>query len=91
MLEAVATLWTVAGAARRGLERSAIMLADGNLDPVALLRTRSLARASSIQFAAGGGRHGTPFSPAMALPETPVENVIALVEAVHEISRESGV
>jgi uroporphyrinogen decarboxylase len=65
----------------------------GNLDPVALFANREqlLAQAKSILEQAEG-RLGHVFNLGHGiLPETPVENVIALVDAVHEISRESGV
>jgi uroporphyrinogen decarboxylase len=61
---------------------------QGNLDPVALFASPKeiKARATDILSRAGGGPghifnlgHGV-------LPETPVENVIALVDAVHELS-----
>jgi len=63
----------------------------GNLDPVALLANRDqlLARARSI-IKQAGGRSGHIFNLGHGiLPETPVENVIALVAAVHEMSQES--
>ena len=65
----------------------------GNLDPVALFanRNRLLAQAKSILEQAGG-RPGHIFNLGHGiLPETPVENVIALVDAVHEMSQESRV
>jgi uroporphyrinogen decarboxylase len=60
----------------------------GNLDPVALFakreRLRSQAKAILEQ---AGGRQGHIFNLGHGiLPETPVENVIALVEMVHEMS-----
>jgi len=61
----------------------------GNLDPVALFANRDqlLAQAKSILEQAGG-RPGHIFNLGHGiLPETPVENVIALVEAVHEMSQ----
>jgi len=60
----------------------------GNLDPVALFADQQHLRsqAKSILDQAGG-RPGHIFNLGHGiLPETPVENVIALVEAVHEIS-----
>ncbi len=65
----------------------------GNLDPVALFANKDHLRAkarSILQQAAGRPGHTFNLGHGI-LPETPVENVIALVEAVHEISRESGV
>jgi uroporphyrinogen decarboxylase len=59
----------------------------GNLDPVALFAEREvlLAQAKRILDQAGG-RPGHIFNLGHGiLPETPVENVIALVEMVHEI------
>jgi uroporphyrinogen decarboxylase len=65
----------------------------GNLDPVALFANRDHLRAQAraiLQQAAGRPGHIFNLGHGI-LPETPVENVIALVEAVHEMSRESGV
>jgi uroporphyrinogen decarboxylase len=65
----------------------------GNLDPVALFANRKqlLAQAQSILEQANG-RPGHIFNLGHGiLPETPVENVIALVDAVHEMSQESPV
>jgi uroporphyrinogen decarboxylase len=65
----------------------------GNLDPAALFANREqlLARAQSI-LEQTNGRPGHIFNLGHGiLPETPVENVIALVDAVHEMSRESTV
>jgi uroporphyrinogen decarboxylase len=58
----------------------------GNLDPVALFADREvlLAQARKVLDQAGG-RPGHIFNLGHGiLPETPVENVIALVEMVHE-------
>ena len=61
---------------------------QGNLDPVVLLTNpaeiRRRARRSSTRRPGGPGHifnlgHGV-------LPQTPVENVLALVDAVHELS-----
>ena len=62
---------------------------QGNLDPAVLLSTpaeiRRQARAILDQAA---GRPGHIFNLGHGvLPQTPVENAIALVEAVHELSR----
>ncbi len=65
----------------------------GNLDPVALFANRKqlLAQATSILEQANG-RPGHIFNLGHGiLPETPVENVIALVDAVHEMSQASPV
>lgn len=62
----------------------------GNLDPVALFANREQLRsqASGILDQAGG-RPGHIFNLGHGiLPETPVDNVIALVEMVHEMSAE---
>ena len=59
----------------------------GNLDPVALFADREvlLKRAKKVLDQAGG-RPGHIFNLGHGiLPETPVENVIALVEMVHEV------
>jgi len=61
---------------------------QGNLDPVALFapQPQLLARAEEILRRAGG-RPGHIFNLGHGiLPETPVENVIALVKHVHEYS-----
>jgi uroporphyrinogen decarboxylase len=65
----------------------------GNLDPVALFAdpVQLRARAKYILDQAAG-RAGHIFNLGHGiLPETPVENVIALVDAVHEMSEKSGV
>lgn len=62
----------------------------GNLDPVALFANREqlLSQAKSILEQANG-RAGHIFNLGHGiLPETPVENVIALVDAVHEMSQQ---
>jgi uroporphyrinogen decarboxylase len=61
----------------------------GNLDPVALFASQDFIRAQAKRILErAGGRPGHIFNLGHGiLPETPVENVIALVEAVHEISR----
>jgi uroporphyrinogen decarboxylase len=65
----------------------------GNLDPVALFANRDHLRAQAkLILEQAAGRPGHIFNLGHGiLPETPVENVIALVDAVHEMSRESGV
>jgi uroporphyrinogen decarboxylase len=63
----------------------------GNLDPVALFANRDhlCAQAQSILDQAGG-RPGHIFNLGHGiLPETPVEHVIALVDAVHEMSSQA--
>ncbi|HVF51479.1 MAG TPA: uroporphyrinogen decarboxylase [Pyrinomonadaceae bacterium] len=65
----------------------------GNLDPVTLFagRERVVTQARRILQQANR-RPGHIFNLGHGiLPETPVDNVVALVEAVHEMSRESGV
>lgn len=65
----------------------------GNFDPVALFASQDFIRAQAKRILErAGGRPGHIFNLGHGiLPETPVENVIALVDAVHEISLESGV
>jgi uroporphyrinogen decarboxylase len=60
----------------------------GNLDPVALFANREQLRAQAKTILdQAGGRAGHIFNLGHGiLPETPVENVIALVEMVHEMS-----
>jgi uroporphyrinogen decarboxylase len=60
----------------------------GNLDPVALFANREHLRAQAkTVLEQAGGRSGHIFNLGHGiLPETPVENVIALVEMVHEMS-----
>lgn len=64
---------------------SAVM---GNLDPVALFAKPDVLRAQAKRILEqAGGRAGHIFNLGHGiLPETPVENVIALVEIVHELS-----
>jgi uroporphyrinogen decarboxylase len=61
----------------------------GNLDPVALFATQDTIHKHAKQILdQAGGRAGHIFNLGHGiLPETPVENVIALVEMVHEMSR----
>lgn len=65
----------------------------GNLDPVALFANRDHLRTQAkLILEQAGGRPGHIFNLGHGiLPETPVENVIALIDAVHEMSQESGV
>jgi uroporphyrinogen decarboxylase len=60
----------------------------GNLDPVALFaRPEQLRRQAKHILDLAGQRNGHVFNLGHGiLPETPVENVVALVEAVHEMS-----
>jgi uroporphyrinogen decarboxylase len=65
---------------------------QGNLDPIALFAepTEIRRRAKAILDAAGG-RPGHIFNLGHGiLPETPVDHVIALVEAVHELSAQNS-
>ena len=61
----------------------------GNLDPVTLFADEDTVRAHARRILErAAGRPGHIFNLGHGiLPETPVENVIALVEAVHELSR----
>ncbi|MDT4898577.1 MAG: hypothetical protein QOH25_3654 [Acidobacteriota bacterium] len=61
----------------------------GNLDPVALFANQDFTRAQAKHILErAGGRPGHIFNLGHGiLPETPVENVIALVDAVHELSQ----
>jgi uroporphyrinogen decarboxylase len=65
----------------------------GNLDPVALFASKGHLRAQAQKILKqAAGRPGHIFNLGHGiLPETPVENVIALVDAVHELSQESAV
>jgi uroporphyrinogen decarboxylase len=60
----------------------------GNLDPVALFANHKYLRTQAkLIIDQAGGRPGHIFNLGHGiLPETPVENVVALVEAVHEMS-----
>ena len=60
----------------------------GNLDPVALFANQELLRTQAkLILDQAGGRSGHIFNLGHGiLPETPVENVIALVDMVHEMS-----
>ncbi|HEX8098475.1 MAG TPA: uroporphyrinogen decarboxylase family protein, partial [Pyrinomonadaceae bacterium] len=61
----------------------------GNMDPVALFATPDYVRAQArLVLERAAARPGHIFNLGHGiLPETPVENVVALVEAVHEMSR----
>lgn len=61
----------------------------GNLDPVALFANQDYLRAqAALILKQASGRAGHIFNLGHGiLPETPVENVIALVDAVHELSQ----
>jgi uroporphyrinogen decarboxylase len=61
----------------------------GNLDPIALFADANFLRAEAKRILNRASNHpGHIFNLGHGiLPETPVENVIALVDAVHEISR----
>ena len=61
----------------------------GNLDPVTLFANQTHLRAQAMKILEqASGRPGHIFNLGHGiLPETPVENVIALVEAVHELSQ----
>lgn len=61
----------------------------GNLDPVQLFAAPDFIRARAAHILSrAGGRPGHIFNLGHGiLPETPVDNVIALVDAVHEMSR----
>jgi uroporphyrinogen decarboxylase len=62
----------------------------GNLDPVLLFSTFDVIRAHAKRILdQAAGRSGHIFNLGHGiLPETPVENVIALIDAVHELSAE---
>jgi uroporphyrinogen decarboxylase len=62
---------------------------QGNLDPAALLASpREIRRRVAEILQRAGGRPGHIFNLGHGvLPETPVENVVAMVEAVHELSK----
>jgi uroporphyrinogen decarboxylase len=64
----------------------------GNLDPVALFASQDALRLKAKRILKqAGGRPGHVFNLGHGiLPETPVENVIALVEMVHEMGHRSG-
>jgi uroporphyrinogen decarboxylase len=70
--------------ARIGYDRAV----QGNMDPCALLATREIAiRHATRALDAAGGRFGHVFNLGHGiLPETPVDNVRAVVDHVHEAS-----
>ena len=70
---------------RIGADRVAVM---GNLDPVALFSNKTHIREAVKRILErAGGRPGHIFNLGHGiLPDTPVENVVALVEMVHEMS-----
>jgi uroporphyrinogen decarboxylase len=61
----------------------------GNLDPVQLFSSPDFIRARAAHILSrAAGRPGHIFNLGHGiLPETPVDNVLALVDAVHELSR----
>jgi uroporphyrinogen decarboxylase len=74
---------------REAWERLGDVAVMGNLDPVALFAGQDFIRAQAKQILArADNRPGHIFNLGHGImPETPVENVIALVDAVHEMSR----
>ena len=69
-------------------ERFPTMAVQGNLDPVLLFAEREVLRREAARVLAEvGGRPGHIFNLGHGiLPGTPVDNVIGLVDAVHELS-----
>jgi uroporphyrinogen-III decarboxylase len=65
---------------------------QGNLDPAVLLCDRAEIRRRVQEILdQAGGRPGHIFNLGHGvLPQTPVENAIALVEAVHELGRDTA-
>jgi len=65
----------------------------GNLDPVALFANRAaLRRQAKLILDQAAGRPGHIFNLGHGiLPETPVANVLALIDCVHEMSQESRI
>jgi uroporphyrinogen decarboxylase len=65
----------------------------GNLDPVALFANRDRLRAEAkLILEQAAHRPGHIFNLGHGiLPETPVENVLALIDFVHETSQESRI
>jgi len=61
---------------------------QGNLDPLVLCAERDFIRSQVARILSqAGGRPGHIFNLGHGiLPETPFENVVALVEMVHELS-----
>jgi len=66
-------------------EHKAVM---GNLDPVLLFSSKEVLRTHASEILdSAGGRPGHIFNLGHGiLPDTPVENVIGLVDMVHELS-----
>jgi len=87
---AVGLDWTVDIAAARRSVGARVAL-QGNLDPVALMTDpETVAREAAKILHAAGSEPGHVFNLGHGIvPGTPPENVAALVEAVHRISRES--
>jgi uroporphyrinogen decarboxylase len=74
---------------REAWQRLGDVAVMGNLDPVTLFTNREIIRAQAKRILeSADGRPGHIFNLGHGiLPETPVENVIALVDAVHEMSQ----
>jgi uroporphyrinogen decarboxylase len=83
--------WTADLADVRARVGPAVAL-QGNLDPMVLLTTpEATASAARAIVAAAGGQPGHVFNLGHGILQgTPPENVAALVEAVHEVSRRTG-
>jgi uroporphyrinogen decarboxylase len=63
----------------------------GNLDPVVLFAKQDVLRSRRSGYSIRLGKRGAYFQFGHGiLPETPVENVIALVEMVHGLHDEDG-
>ena len=59
---------------------------QGNLDPLVLLADRKAIQRTARAFAQAAGRPGHIFNLGHGvLPQTPVDHVLALVDAVHEL------
>ena len=71
-------------------ERLGDVAVMGNLDPISLFADADFVREQAKRILAqAGGRPGHIFNLGHGiLPETPVETVVALVEAVHELSQQ---
>jgi uroporphyrinogen decarboxylase len=69
-------------------ERFPNLAVQGNLDPVVLMADREVVRTRTLELLDEvGGRPGHIFNLGHGiLPATPVDNVIALVDTVHEAS-----
>ena len=70
------------------LDRFPSLAVQGNLDPVVLMADRDVVRTRTLELLDEvGGRPGHIFNLGHGiLPATPVDNVIALVDTVHEAS-----